>query len=359
MAKKREFEGKDLAQALSRASRTLGIAERDIHYELLEGGRRGILGFGAKDVRILVEVPSGPKPDPVRLEDVLAEGSKPILEAAPDPAPSSSEGAPGANGAAAPSEGAQEGRRTSGRGGRKRSRGGAPGGKRGRRGAGRGEQRRRGKASRGGAGTRADQPSQERETAEVPRNRDGKRRQRGRRKGPSRQEHSGAGNRGAGSSQVPPSGEHLDGLVETVRRMTGLMGMELSVQGEMGDSGAQLLLDGDDHEMLLEKDGELLHAWQFLLNRMSRRAWPGIGRIQVTCPGFRRRRDDDLVSEIKEVASQVARTGEAKKLHPMNPYERRLVHLTIREYPGLSTESEGSGFMKVITVSRDEGDDGP
>ena len=58
------------------------------------------------------------------------------------------------------------------------------------------------------------------------------------------------------------------------------------------------------------------------------------------------------------MASQVARTGEAKKLHPMNPYERRLVHLTIREYRGLATESEGSGFMKVITVSRDESDEG-
>ena len=41
---------------------------------------------------------------------------------------------------------------------------------------------------------------------------------------------------------------------------------------------------------------------------------------------------EELIAEVREVAGQVARTGEAKKMHPMNPYERRLVHLTVREF---------------------------
>ena len=58
-------------------------------------------------------------------------------------------------------------------------------------------------------------------------------------------------------------------------------------------------------------------------------------------------------STANEVAGQVARTGVAKKLHPMNPYERRLVHLTVREFEGLETSSEGDGFLKTVTVCRD------
>jgi spoIIIJ-associated protein len=88
---------------------------------------------------------------------------------------------------------------------------------------------------------------------------------------------------------------------------------------------------------------------------MSRRAWPGSGRIQVVCEGHRGKRDGELVEEIREIADQVRRTGQVKRLQPMNPYERRLVHLTIREFPGLETVSEGNGFMKSIKVYRSEG----
>ena len=84
---------------------------------------------------------------------------------------------------------------------------------------------------------------------------------------------------------------------------------------------------------------------------MSRRAWPGVGRVMVG-DGRKNRRDEELIDEIREVAGQVARTGRSKKLHPMNPYERRLVHLTVREIGGLASRSEGDGFLKTVTVSR-------
>ena len=56
----------------------------------------------------------------------------------------------------------------------------------------------------------------------------------------------------------------------------------------------------------------------------------------------------------REVAQQVARTGEAKKLHPMNAYERRLVHLTTREFEGVDSTSEGDGTMKIVCIHRVE-----
>ena len=84
---------------------------------------------------------------------------------------------------------------------------------------------------------------------------------------------------------------------------------------------------------------------------MSRRAWPGIGRIQLPGNGRRNQQDEELIEEIREVAGLVARTGQEKKFHPMNPYERRLVHLTVREYDGLRSRSVGDGFLKTVVVS--------
>ena len=54
MSRQREFEGKDLEEALQAASESLGIPEPDLDYQILEQGRRGLMGLGAKNVRIRV-----------------------------------------------------------------------------------------------------------------------------------------------------------------------------------------------------------------------------------------------------------------------------------------------------------------
>ena len=57
MSRKTEFEGKDLEEAIRSASGTLNIPEDELHYEIIEAGRRGVLGFGVKDVKIRVMPP--------------------------------------------------------------------------------------------------------------------------------------------------------------------------------------------------------------------------------------------------------------------------------------------------------------
>ena len=89
-----------------------------------------------------------------------------------------------------------------------------------------------------------------------------------------------------------------------------------------------------------------------LLNRMSRRAWPDAKRIQIGSSIKKEPRDKDLVSMAKRAAEQVNDTGKTKKLRPMNAYERRLVHLTIREFTGLTSSSDGDGAMKTVRISK-------
>jgi spoIIIJ-associated protein len=136
----------------------------------------------------------------------------------------------------------------------------------------------------------------------------------------------------------------------TVERMVELMGLELNVSARSVDGGVTVDLGGADRKLLMKKEGELISALQFLLNRMARRAWPGTGRIHLACDGNRKKRDDDLVELTREVARQVANTGKTKRLHPMNAYERRMVHITVREFPELDSRSEGGGFLKRVRV---------
>ncbi len=150
----------------------------------------------------------------------------------------------------------------------------------------------------------------------------------------------------AGGAECPPP------LLVTIRRMLDLMGFEIDVTGRQSTAGVTLTLSGRDRQALLARDGEVLSALQFLLNRMGRRAWPEAGPVRVSCQGAGSRRDDEVVEIVREVSSQVTRTGRSKRLHPMNPYERRLAHLTVREFPGLASRSEGTGFLKRIVVEK-------
>jgi spoIIIJ-associated protein len=128
------------------------------------------------------------------------------------------------------------------------------------------------------------------------------------------------------------------------------MQLDLRARVSRRGDGCRVELVGPDRKALLQNDGELIAALQFLLNRMGRRAWPHAGHVQLDCDGYKHTREESVVELAREVASVVARTGQPKRLHPMNPFERRLVHMTVQEFSGLTSRSDGDGFLKQITV---------
>lgn len=137
-----------------------------------------------------------------------------------------------------------------------------------------------------------------------------------------------------------------------LRDIIAKMGLELRVAEARRNGTLELTLDGADRNRLTAKDGELLSAMEFVLNRMGRRAWPAESPVHLVCHGFRSERDDELVELVREAAAQVSRSGLPRRLHAMNPYERRVVHMTVRELPGLTTVSEGDGFLKRVRVEK-------
>jgi len=240
VARERVFEGRHLEEALAAAAAATGVPEEDLHYEILEQGRRGLFGLGAKSVRIRIEEPGAPEE--------------------PQTEPALRTEAPG-EGPRSPQEVQRPGRNSS---------------------------------DRAAVGA-------------------------------------------------------------TLQRMIDLMGLDLRVRAEAVEGGLDLVLTGPDRSLLAQRDSELRSALQFLINRMARRSWPETGRIQLTMDGQTPRRDEDIVGQIREVAAQVARTGKPQLLRPMNAYERRLVHLTVREFEGLGSRSDGSGHLKRVSIFKQPG----
>jgi len=219
-----EFDGKDLEEALAAAAEALGVPASEIDYEILEGGRKGVFGLGARLVRIRVAATAP-----------AVETARPVSKPANRP-PSVSK-----------------------------------------------------------------------------------------------------------PLSIPGS---------ALRDIIDKMGFELALEESRRDGTLELTLDGPDRKRLTARDGELLSAMEFVLNRMGRRAWPEEPAVHLVCRGFQSERDDELVEMVRRAAAEVARSGLPHTMNAMNPYERRVVHMTVRELPGLTTVSEGDGFLKRVRVER-------
>lgn len=150
---------------------------------------------------------------------------------------------------------------------------------------------------------------------------------------------------------VDPGSGTGEAVAATLQRILTLAGVELAARPIPADEGTAVELDGADLKLVTQQDSELLFALQFLLNRMAPRSWPDAGHIHLVCHSERRERDEELIEMARQKANEVLRTGEACLLPPMNAYERRLVHLAIREFDTLTSHSEGDGTVKCVEIA--------
>lgn len=110
-----------------------------------------------------------------------------------------------------------------------------------------------------------------------------------------------------------------------------------------------IIFEGKDKSLLLQKDGALLLAFQHILNKVSPQ------KVQADCDFFRKRKEQELQDYVQHVARRVRESGRKEMLDPMNPYERRLVHIAVNKIPGISTESIGEGFLKKVKLYPSKG----
>lgn len=142
-----------------------------------------------------------------------------------------------------------------------------------------------------------------------------------------------------------PKREEEEAAVENfLRRLAPLFQLDLSWQLRKRDGLVFVIFDGPDRAYLLRNDGQLLLALQHILNKISD------VKVQVDCDFFRKRKEKELRDFAQRAAQKVRETGREEILEAMNPYERRIVHIAVNEVRGVTTESQGEGFLKRVRV---------
>ena len=103
--------------------------------------------------------------------------------------------------------------------------------------------------------------------------------------------------------------------------------------------------------MLLRRKAEALDALQHIVNTAFRRELKDDRTFVVDCLGYRRAKDAKLRQMARFMMERAKSSGTPQEMGPLNPYARRLVHLTVAEDPQMSSESIGDAFLKTVIIS--------
>ncbi|HEX2292009.1 MAG TPA: RNA-binding cell elongation regulator Jag/EloR [Gaiellaceae bacterium] len=155
---------------------------------------------------------------------------------------------------------------------------------------------------------------------------------------------------GAPEPEPPPDESEVASLLrELVVRITAGMGVQCRVDIDEREDAVVATCSGRDLGLLIGRHGQTIDAVQYLANAILARRLPGKPAV-VDAAGYRARREASLSAMARRAAEDALRRGGPVELEPMTAVERKIVHLELKELPGVETTSEGTEPNRFVVV---------
>ena len=138
---------------------------------------------------------------------------------------------------------------------------------------------------------------------------------------------------------------------DLVKNVLTAMGLPLQVEVVDTTDAIRIEITGDGGETLLKRKAEALDALQQIVNTGFRRELDDDRSFVVDCMGYRRGKDDEL-RQMTRFTMEKAKASGPQEMGPLNPYARRIVHLTVAQDPSMTSESIGDAFLKTVIISK-------
>jgi spoIIIJ-associated protein len=118
-----------------------------------------------------------------------------------------------------------------------------------------------------------------------------------------------------------------------------------------GESKVYIELESTKNSgLIIGRKGKTLEALQFMVNLMANNLTGSDKKIILDIESYRAKRERALKKMSKDIAYKVIKSGRPWTLEPMNPFERRLIHLTLQNDSRVTTRSEGQGIYRKVTI---------
>src|SRR5688572_30878576 len=152
---------------------------------------------------------------------------------------------------------------------------------------------------------------------------------------------------------APELEEQADAIADFVEELLERMGIDAIAEPTTHRGHVYVdIVDGpeDDMALLIGRHGQTLDAIQELARTSVGRRLDDRIRVLVDVGDYRKRQEDRLIENAREVAERVRSTGTEERLDPMNAYERKLVHDVVAEFDELESSSEGVDPDRFVVV---------
>jgi spoIIIJ-associated protein len=145
-----------------------------------------------------------------------------------------------------------------------------------------------------------------------------------------------------------------DYLEKYLSELLEKMEIKGAVEVSSNEEKVEAMISGDDVGILIGRRGRTLSDLQYLINIIMRRQFSGLNKITVIdVEHYREKREKTLTQLAKNVARKVSADGYEQSLEPMNPQERRIIHIALQEHPEVTTRSDGQEpYRKGIITPR-------
>ncbi|MCZ7568665.1 MAG: Jag N-terminal domain-containing protein [Ardenticatenaceae bacterium] len=155
----------------------------------------------------------------------------------------------------------------------------------------------------------------------------------------------------AGSEQLMELSREV--LLEILGRMNIIADVQAQWAAPAGpDEERALILDivGDDLGVLIGRRGETLRDLQYIVRLIVGRKIGGWANIVVDVEGYKQRRETSLRKLARQMAERAVMSRRPIFMEPMAAYERRIIHLELREHPSVTTQSSGEGERRKVGI---------
>lgn len=141
-----------------------------------------------------------------------------------------------------------------------------------------------------------------------------------------------------------------------VERIMELLGVDAKVEASITRRGIVVnVTSPSDGALIIGKGGQNLDALQFLVNRMVLKSGRELVPILVDSEGYRERHYSQLEQLARRTAHKVVRFKREIALKPMPPADRKVIHLTLRDFRGVHTISRGEEGNRRVVITPAEG----
>ncbi len=137
---------------------------------------------------------------------------------------------------------------------------------------------------------------------------------------------------------------------QTLEKITSLISGDTKVSAKKKGDNIWLNIQGNNPRILIGHKGKMLEALQIIVNKAVNKSSDKSIRVVVDAENYRQKREESLKRLALRLSEKAKKTKRKVSTNPINPHERRVIHLALRDDRQIQTKSQGSGIYKKVLV---------